>query len=381
MKKYFLVLIMILILFCACNRKTSNEFVVGVQAPITGEYASEGQGMSNAVKLIVQQQNDEGGLNGVMIKVITCDDEGSPQKASICAKKLVNDGAKVVIGSYTSTATAASQEIYANASVIQTSDATAAVLTQGNYKTYFRASFNDDIEGEFTANYFVNVKKYGNIAIISDYSSFSSGLAGAVVKNIGLLGGNIVCNEKIDANAQDFKAVLTKIKALNPDVIYFSGYYTQSGLLRAQQVQLDIQADYVGGNATDNPQFIEIAGEQNAIDSYLVGLPVPEQLDYPEALKFNSDYLREYKAPVPSIWTVINADGLRVVFEAMKQVNTNDTIAAIEHIKGGMKDFRGLTGPITIQRNGERAGSIYRVNVINSDLDYETVYYDPVSGK
>jgi len=380
MKKFVLIMAVILI-FCACERKTANDFIVGVQAPITGEYASEGQGMDNAVKLLVKQLNADGGLNGVNVKVISCDDQGSPQQAVICAKRLVNDGAKVIIGSYTSSATAASQDIYANAKVIQTSDATAAMLTKNNYKTYFRASFNDDIEGEFTANYFVNVKKYERIAVISDYSSFASGLADAVVRNIELLGGNIVFNGKIDANAQDFRAVLTSIKALNPDVIYFSGYYTQSGLLRAQQMQLDITADYVGGNATDNPQFINIAGEKNAIGSYLIGLPLPEQLNYPEALKFSADYIAEYKALVPSIWVVVNADGLRVVFEAMKQVKSNDTIKAIEYIKGEMQDFPGISGPITIQSNGERVGSIYQVNVINSELKYVPVYYDPASGK
>ncbi len=380
MKKFVLIMTA-LVLFCACERKASNEFIVGVQAPITGKYASEGQGMSNAVKLLAKQQNDAGGLNGATVKVITCDDEGTPQKASICAKKLVNDGAKVVIGSYTSTATEASQAIYANANVIQTSDATAASLTKNNYKTYFRASFNDDIEGEFTANYFVNYKKYQRIAVISDYSSFAAGLAEAAVKNIKILGGNVVYDGKIDAGAQDFKAVLTSIKALNPDVIYFSGYYTESGLLRTQQMQLDIKADYVGGNATDNPDFIKIAGEKNAIGSFLIGLPLPEQLDYPEARKFNADYLTEFKTPVPSIWVVINADGLRVVFEAMKQVKSNDTIKAIEYIKGTMKDFPGLTGPITIQANGERVGSIYQVNVIGSDLKYQPVYNDAMANK
>lgn len=370
----FLLTALILGLFCGAA--FAKDFIVGVQAPITGKYAAEGQGMDNAVKLLAKQVNAAGGINGDKIKVIVCDDEGQPQKAAICGKSLVNDGAKVVIGSYTSTATEASQAIYAKASVIQTSDATAASLTKNNYPTYFRASFNDDIEGEFTANYFVNVKKYKRIAIISDYSSFASGLANAVADNIKKLKGNIVFNGKIDASTQDFRAVLTSIKAQNPDVIYFSGYYTESGLLRAQQMQLDIKADYVGGNATDNPDFIKIAGEKNAVGSYLVGLPMPVQLDYPEARQFLADYQKEFNEPVPSIWVVINADGLRVVFEAMRQTKSNDTKTVAAYIRGSIKDFRGLTGPITIKTDGERAGSIYQVNVVGPDLEYKMVYRD-----
>lgn len=368
MKKFILIFVLM------SNLAFAGEFIVGVQAPVTGKYANEGQGMENAVMLLAKQANEQGGINGDTIKVIVCDDEGLPQKAGTCAKRLVADGAKVVIGSYTSTATEASQATYAKSNVIQTSDATAASLMKRKYPTYFRASFNDDIEGEFTANYFVKVKGYKRIAIISDSSSFATGLAASTTKSIKALGGTIVANEKIDANMQDYSAVLTKIKSTNPDVIYFSGYYTESGLLRAQQMKLGINADYFGGNATDNEEFLKIAGLDNAKGSYLIGLPQPYQLEYSEALKFSADYLASYNQKVPSIWVVINADGLRVVFEAMKQAKTNDTVTVAKYIRTGIKDFPGLTGPITINSDGERDGSLYQVNVINDKGEYEVVY-------
>ncbi len=352
----------------------AGEFIVGVQAPITGKYASEGIGMERAIKLLVDQENAKGGINGDKLKVIVCDDEGTPQKAAVCGKRLVNSGAKVVIGSYTSTATEATQAIYANAKVIQTSDATAASLMKNNYPTYFRASFNDDIEGQFTAEYFVNAKKYKRIAIISDYSSFADGLGRAVAENVAKLGGNIVFNGKINAGEQDFRSVLTSIKAQNPDVIYFSGYYTESGLLRRQQMELGIKADYVGGNATDNLDFLNIAGLNNAAGSFLVGLPTPESLNYPEAKQFRADYEKTFKDKVPSIWVVINADGLRVVFEAMKKTKSNDTVTVAKYIRGSIKDFNGLTGPISIRADGERDGSIYQVNIISDKGVYTPVY-------
>ena len=75
---------------------------IGVQAPITGEYANEGQSINNGVKLIVDQYNAKGGVLGKKIEVVTCDDQGTAQQAAICAKKLVNEGVKAVIGSYRS---------------------------------------------------------------------------------------------------------------------------------------------------------------------------------------------------------------------------------------------------------------------------------------
>ena len=70
---------------------------IGVQAPITGEYAAEGQGIQNGVQLLVKQQNAAGGLLGRQIQVIVCDDEGKASQAAICGRKLVNDGVIAVI--------------------------------------------------------------------------------------------------------------------------------------------------------------------------------------------------------------------------------------------------------------------------------------------
>ncbi|GAB7140862.1 branched-chain amino acid ABC transporter substrate-binding protein [Deferribacterales bacterium RsTz2092] len=352
---------------------SAAEFIVGVQAPITGPYASEGQGMENAIKLIAKQVNATGGVNGDTIKVIVCDDEGKPQGAVTCAKRLIAGGAKAVIGSYTSGATLASQNAYGKAKVLQTSDATNPELTKTPYKTYFRVSYNDNIEGDFTANYMVNVGKYKRIAIISDGSSFADGLAGATTASLKKLNGNVVYSGKIDPKTQDYRAVLTSIKATKPDIIYYSGYYTEAGLLRKQQLQLDITASFVGGNATDNPEYIKIAGLNNAAGSYLVGLPIPAQLEYPEARQFMKDYQSAYNAPVPSIWVLVNADGLRVIIEAAKKTKSTAPATIANYIRGSLKNFSGYTGLISISEDGERTGSIYRVNMIDAKGNYQPV--------
>ena len=68
----------------------SDTLKVGVQAPITGSYANEGQGIDQSVRLLADQINAKGGVLGKKIEVVTCDDEGTAMKAAICAKDLVN---------------------------------------------------------------------------------------------------------------------------------------------------------------------------------------------------------------------------------------------------------------------------------------------------
>src|SRR5690606_5872359 len=204
----------------------ADPIKIGVQAPITGEYAAEGQGIENGVRLLVKQQNAAGGLLGRQIEVIVCDDEGKASQAAICGRKLVNDGVIAVIGTYTSGAALAAAPIYAAANVIQTSDGTSDELTQRGWKTFFRNAPPNSDEAEFVANYFVKVKKYQRIAVLSDHSSYATGLAKATVDAIKKEGGNIVGEDFINAGTQDYSAVLTKLKSKNPDVLFFSGYYT-----------------------------------------------------------------------------------------------------------------------------------------------------------
>lgn len=350
----------------ASSLVAADTVKIGVQAPITGKYANEGQSIDNFVRLIVDEKNDEGGLLGKQIEVVTCDDEAKAQKAAVCAKKLVNAGVFAVIGSYTSGATEAAQTTYYRSKVLQTSDGTSDSLIKRKYWTFFRNSFPNSSQSDFTADYFINTKKYKKIVVLSDYSSYSAGLGDATEASVKKLGGNVVFRGKIKSGTQNFTAVLTKIKAMNPDVIYYSGYYTDGGLLRAQQQQLGINADFVGGDSNDNPDFYKLAGSA-AAGTVLINFPTPEILPYKEAKKYLAAYKERFKIDPPSIWPVTNADGLRAVIEGVEKTNSFDTKKISDYIRNDMKDYPGITGPFNIREDGERVGAKFVVYKMKND--------------
>ncbi|TAL88112.1 MAG: branched-chain amino acid ABC transporter substrate-binding protein [Candidimonas sp.] len=351
----------------------SGPIQIGVQAPITGEYAGEGQGIENGVKLLVKQQNAEGGLLGRKIQVTVCDDEGKPAQAAICARKLVNAGVIAVIGTYTSGAALAAAPIYAAANVIQTSDGTSDELTQKGWKTFFRNAPPNSAEALFTADYLVKVKHYKRIVILSDHSSYATGLADSADKAIKADGGNIVAKDYINAGTQDYTAVLTKLKSKNPDVLYFSGYYTDGGLIRAQMMQLGMKTTFVGGDANQNVAFAKMAGNA-AQGAIIINVPSPKNLPYPEAKKFLADYVQAYGSAPPSIYTFTNADGLRAVFAAIKSTKSTDTAKLIPWMHTMHKPFDGVTGPFTWDAKGERVGSPMAAFEVQANGDYKTVY-------
>ncbi|RXK00907.1 branched chain amino acid ABC transporter substrate-binding protein [Arcobacter sp. CECT 8986] len=355
----------------ASSSLLADTVKIGVQAPITGKYANEGQGIEQFVKLIVNEKNEQGGLLGKKIEVVTCDDEAKAQKAAVCAKKLVNAGVFAVIGSYTSGATEAAQTTYYRNKILQTSDGTSDSLIKRKYWTFFRNSFPNSAQSNFTADYFVNIKKYKKIVVLSDYSSYSEGLGDATEESIKKIGGNVIFRGKIKSGTQNFTAMLTKIKAMNPDVIYYSGYYTDGGLLRAQQKQLGINADFVGGDSNDNPDFLKLAGSA-AEGTVLINFPTPDILPYKEAKKYLKAYEDTYNMKPPSIWAVVNADGLRAIMHGVEETKSFDT-KKISNYLHTLKDFPGITGPVTFREDGERIGAKFMVYEIQKDGSYKVI--------
>lgn len=372
LKNLLWVVVSLIFVFATSSAFAAGVIKIGVQAPITGPFANEGQGIDNAVKMLVEQQNAKGGLLGKKIDVITCDDEGTAVGGAICARKLVNDGVIAVIGTYSSTPAESAEPIYAKAGVLQTSDATADSLTKHGYWTFFRNSCPNSAEANFTADFLVKKMHFKRIVVLSDYSTYSTDLADATMAALKKLGANVIYRGKIQAGSQNFTPILTKIKAMHPDVIYFSGYYTDGGLIRAQEVSLGIKAAFVGGDSNDNPEFFKLAGKA-ANGVYMINVPRPDILPYPLAKDFLRDYQAKYHMMPPSIWTLFNADGLRAIMYAIEKTKTTDTkkLAAFLH---NLKDFPGITGPITFTKDGERAGSRFMAYEIYDNNQYKIVY-------
>jgi len=373
MQKLFKMTVALLAVALCATPALADTLKVGVQAPITGSYANEGQGIENSARLLAEQINAKGGVMGKKIEIIPCDDQGTAMAAAICAKELVNQGVSMVIGSYTSTCAEAAQKTYFNAGVLQTSDGTADSLTEHGYWTFFRNSFPNSAEAEFAADYMINVKKYKRIVVISDFSSYADGLGNAVEAAIKKQGGNVVAREKVKADSQNFTPVLTGIKSKNPDAIFYAGYYTDGGLIRQQQVALGIKADFIGGDANDNPDFVKLAGSA-AKGAYIINVPTPEMLPYEVAKNFLADYKAKYGSLPPSIWTIMNADGMRAFIHAMEQNKSFDTKKAADYLMNMKQPIPGITGPLQFAKDGNRIGSSYMTFEIQADGKYKVAH-------
>jgi branched-chain amino acid transport system substrate-binding protein len=372
MKRVFFVLLLMTLIgslaSCAPAGTSGGDTIkIGLQAPLTGDYAEEGKGFQNAVQLLVDQANAAGGINGQKVQLIVEDDKGDPKEAALVADRLISQKVMAVIGGYNSGATEPASTIYNNAGILHiTPSATATRLTTKGYPEFFRVCFLDDRQGLFAANFMVKEMGYKNIAVLHDNSTYAQGLAEATKQYLGELGVTPVFYDAINPKDTDFSPTLTKLKAANPDAVYYTGYYAQGGLLLKQAAALGLKTQWLGGNAMNNTELITIAGVDNAKGVLVTTEPLPNDLDYPEAKQFLADYKAKYGEDPKSVWTVMAADAYRVIKYAVEQTKSTDPKVLAEWLHKNLKDYPGITGPILgFDEKGDRLGTIHKAYVID----------------
>jgi branched-chain amino acid transport system substrate-binding protein len=372
MKRLFVILFVVTLTLaltsCAPAGTSGGDTIkIGLQGPLTGDYAQEGQGFKNAVQLLVDQTNAAGGINGKKVELFIEDDKGDPKEAALVADRLVSKKVIAVIGGYNSTATEPASAIYSNAGLLHiTPSSTAVRLTTKGYQQFFRVCFLDDRQGLFAANFMVQDMGYKNIAILHDNSTFAQGLAEETKKYMEKLGVTPVFYDAINPDDTDFSPTLTKIKAVNPDAIYFTGYYPQGGLLLKQSAALGIKSQWLGGNAMNNTDLIQIAGLENAKGFITTTEPLPKDLDYPEAKQFLADYKAKYGTDATSPWTLMAADAFRVIKNAVEQTKSTDPKKLAEYLHKEFKTMPGITGPLLgFDEKGDRNGTIHKAYVVD----------------
>ncbi len=363
----------------ACGSREKTPIRIGVQAPLTGEWSKEGEAMLRAAQLLAEQVNAEGGLiDGRPVEIVEGDTRGDREVARRMAERLVGEDLKIVMGSYSSDAAETSSEVYHREGMLfVASAANANRLSERGYPYFFRVCFPNDRQGLFVADFIVNTLGLNRAALVHDGSIFADELAKWARIYLDEQGAEVVLDIIIEPGQRDFTTLLDKLGESDVEVIYFSGYYPDAGVLVKQLRQVEALKDvkFIGGNAVNNPEFINIAGVQAAMGSFVVTAPLPQDLDSPEAEKFKADYQERYGEPPVSIWTLMAADTFRVLKHAIEEANSTEVDVLTEYIRG-MKDFSGITGTIIgFDENGDRIGTPYVPYVVNEAGEF--VLYQP----
>lgn len=349
---------------------------IGLQGPITGAWALEGEMAVNSVQVVADQINAWGGVLGRPIEIVIGDDQGEPRQSALTAQRMIASDVVAVISSYGSSITEAAQLIYEDAELLNIAyGATAESLTQHGHRYFFRTSFRDDRQGDFFAELVTTHLNMERVAIVHDNSTFARGLAEAARRSLsGISGVEIVFYDAVTAGDRDFTATISRMRTTNPQVVYFTAYYPEAGLFLRQMRDAGMDALFIGGNAAINAEFVEIAGADVAAGSLVTQEPLPTDLPYPEAADFLAEYVARHGSPPSSPWPVYAADALNVIAAAIEATGSTDSTVLANYLRTGL-EINGITGPISFEDSGDRAGAIYKAYGVDENGNIVDVGY------
>ena len=333
--------------------KKADTIKIGVVAELTGNNATYGTSITNGIKLAVQQLNDTGGLLGKKIELVVADNKSEPAEAANAMSKLVNqDKAPVVMGLFASSSAIAASNVSEAAKVpFLAVGATNPKVTldekTGKVKpNTFRVCFIDPFQGTVGANFILNELKLQKAAVYIDNSSdYAKGLAEFFKKAYTEKGGTVVIEESYLQKDSDFKAVLTKIAAAKPEVIYVPGYYEEVGKIVKQARELGITAPIIGGDGWDSPKLVELAGPLALNDTYFTNHYSVEDTN-PVSQAFVEAYTKEY-GQKPDALAVLGYDAANILIDAITRAGSTDSDKIREALMN-TKDFPAITGATTL---------------------------------
>jgi len=349
-----------------------DTVVIGLQGPITGAWAYEGQMAKQSCEVAADLINKKGGiLGGKKIVVKVEDDAGEPKSGALAAQKLVAQKDVVaVVSTYGSSVCEPASNIYEKFKKVNIGYGVTAVrLTQRDFKYFFRTCGRDDSQGKFFADYVPKKFNAKRIAIMHDNTAFGKGLAedtrAALDPMIKDKQVEIVYYDAITPGEKDFRVSLTKLREAGPEVWYFTGYYAEAALLVSQARDIGITCPFVGGNAAINDEFVKIAGLSIAKGCYMTNEPLPGDLPYPEAKEFLDAYKAKFGEIPSSPWPIYAADALNIIAYAVDKSGSTDSDVLAEYLRDKVDGAPGITGPIGFTKQGDREGVPFYLYVVD----------------
>jgi branched-chain amino acid transport system substrate-binding protein len=337
---------------------------VGFAGGISGDAAKVGQDVQTAVQLAVEQANAKGDtLPGQKLELVTLDDKNDPREGVSVANRLVADADVVaVVGHVFSGISVAAQPVYRDAKMAMiTAVSTSPKVTEQGSNNVFRTVGRDEqqvvIATEAIAKKWPNPK----IAILHDKQTFGQGIAELARDSFGKKGWAIDTFEGITAGEKDFTPLLTKIKAQNPDILYWGGLSTEGGLIAKQMKQLGLNAQFFSNDGIWDTTFIEIAGP--AAEGALMTIG-PSLEDLPSAKDFAEAYKKRFNAE-PTGYAVYGYDATNVIVDAIKRAGKADR-DAVRAAVASTKGFAGASGPVSFDQKGDRVERYYVLSTVKS---------------
>lgn len=330
----------------------ASDIKIGFIGPLSGDTANLGENMRVAVELARDEINADGGVDGRKVNVVFEDGKCEGKDAANAGTKLLTvDKVVAIVGGVCSSETLAVATLAEKEHVplVSAASTNPKITTAGEYTYRFVPS--DSFQGTFTAEHFVNTLKKKKVAIMFCKSDYCVGIKDAFKKKFKELGGEIVAEEGFERDARDLRSQITKVKATNPELVYFVSYTEGTIVGLKQMKELGVKVLVFGADAWDDPKIgEELKGKANGAQ---YSLPANQSLpkDFVENMNSRTGG-KELVVYAPRAYDI-----LKSLAEIMKQKG-----AGPENIKEGLdelKEWKGIADVYSLDTNGDVLSAKY----------------------
>ncbi|HET9028227.1 MAG TPA: ABC transporter substrate-binding protein [Trueperaceae bacterium] len=325
MKRVLIASLFLVLTLVAGVALAQDPVKIGVITSITGRFAEFGEQHQAGIKAALEDVNAAGGVNGRTVEVVFEDDTSEVNAALAASEKLVNQGLPLVMGAYSSSITNPITQYFTRQKrpflVFTSSDD--AITRPGsdwvfrtNQPSYAYAQVLFDVFDQINAQRGAGTLK--TVVTVHGNGAFESAVADAVDEIAAERGYTVVQRQDYDQTGADFRPILNRFKALNPDVLFMVSYAADSVALMRQVQEVGLDAKVFAGGAAGFalPGFIEGAGP--AAEYVFTATMWTKDVPYPGAQELNAR-LTEILGRTPSYHAAQAYAGVIVAVDALKR--------------------------------------------------------------
>lgn len=315
----------------------------GMLAPFSGSESAFGAYMENGAKLAVSEINADGGLLGRDLELVVEDDACDATTAVSGANKLVTDGIVASVGGYCSGATLPTLPIFDEAGIpMVIPAANSNELVDQGLPGVFLINGTGDQQAAAAVQYSEQIGAM-NVAVIDDATSYSADLAQAFTAQAEEAGLTVAFEATVTPGENDYSSVATQLANVQPDLVYWTGYYQEGGLIVRQATDAGYAGAFMVADGSVDAKFAEIAGAgytENVVGTFT---QTPDMIE--GADEWIADY-EELAGDPPGPYSTQSYDAVRVMAQAIEDAGSTDfdeVVAALE----GLDGFDTFAGPLT----------------------------------
>jgi branched-chain amino acid transport system substrate-binding protein len=357
-----------------------KSVTVGITVPLTGSDAEQATLIKEGAMLAVDEANAAGGIGGYHIDVMVLDNgtttagQYDPAQAATNTRKLISDPAVVAnVGPQMSGSGKAMAAILSQGGLATiTPSSTNPDITDPKFATqfrpkgkaiYFRTVTTDAYQGPNMANYFAQNLKVKRVYVLDDGAAYGVGIATAFEAQAKKIGMTVLGHDQLDPREADYTTILTKIKALNPDALYYGGS-SLAGIKVVKQ-SYDILPKIVkgGGDGVYSASLLKGAGYP-AVEGWYATIAAPYLAENPAVAPWIKRYQAKY-GHGPTSYSFTAYDGMLVILDAIKRVAASGKPVNRDNVRDAMQtaNVKTLQGVISFDDNGDikdRTVSVFR---------------------